>query len=119
MGVMDRYSKIYLSLVLCISNIKVCTGIGENWSERNCFDYCATKVDGNGNGMEIEICGPDCLSHEQTMTRKVVETFKMTLQYDNSVTEIGMELYGYLMTGIFVIGLTLATLLPATSKIFF
>ena len=68
--------------------------------------------------LEIGDCNPDCLSHEQTMTRKVVETFKMTLQYDNSVTLIGMKVYGYLITGIFIIGLTLATLLPATSKIF-
>ena len=69
--------------------------------------------------LEGGICGPDCLSHEQTMIWKVAETLKMTLQYDNSVTEIGMKVYGYLITGIFITGLTLATLLPATSKIFF
>ena len=97
---MNRYSKM-LSLIYYISN----------------FQYCATKVDGNGNLLEFGYCNPDCLSHEQTMVWKVAETLKMTLQYDNSVIDIGMKVYGYLMTGIFIIGLILATLLPATSKI--
>ena len=115
MGVFGRYSKI-LSLTSLISNIQACTKVG---NEETCYQYCATKVDGNGNVLDWGYCGPDCLSHEQTMIWKVAETLKMTVQYDNSVTEIGMKVYGYLITGIFIIGLTLATLLPATSKIFF
>lgn len=67
--------------------------------------------------MESGICGSECLSHEQTMIWNIAETLKITLQYDNSVIDIGMKVYGYLITGIFIIGLILTTLLPATSKI--
>ena len=90
-----------LSLTYYISNIQ----------------QCATKVDGNGNGLEFGYCGSECLSHQQTMIWNIAETLKITLQYDNSVIDIGMKVYGYLITGISIIGLILATLLPATSKI--
>ena len=53
------------------------------------------------------------------MIWNIAETLKITLQYDNSVIDIGMKVYGYLLTGIFIIGLILTTLLPATSKVFF
>ena len=48
----------------------------------------------------------------------MAETLKMTLQFDNSVIKIGMKVYGFLMTGIFIIGLILTIVLPATSKVF-
>ena len=80
------------------------------------IQYCATKVDENGNILEYGRCNPNCLSHEQTMIWKEAEKLQMTLQYDNSVIEIGIKMYGSLLTGIFIIGLFLTTLLPATSE---
>ena len=82
------------------------------------IQFCAFKLDENGNALEFDICGPECLSHEQTMIWKMAETLKMTLQFDNSVIKIGMKVYGFLMTGIFIIGLILTIVLPATSKVF-
>ena len=80
---------------------------------------CATKVDENGT--EIDnfwgYCDPNCLTHEETKSWKKDETFKMTLQYKNTVFWPGLELYGYLLASIVLLGLLLTTLLPAIGKL--
>ena len=46
------------------------------------------------------------------------ETFKMTLQYDNTdALWTGLELYGNLLVGILIVGLILTTFIPAMGKI--
>ena len=61
-------------------------------------------------------CGPDCPTHEETVTWTTDETFKMTLQYNNSVLFSGLELYGILLAGIFICGLMIV-LVPVLGKI--
>ena len=82
-----------------------------------CSDgYCATKVDEHGDLLEAGVCGSECSSNEETRIWKKANTLKLTLQSDNySVIEIWIKVYGFLLTGIFIIGLILTTLLPAMS----
>ena len=44
------------------------------------------------------------------------ETFKMRLEFDNTLLKKGMELYGFLLAGILICGLT-TVLVPAMGKI--
>ena len=83
------------------------------------YSWCATKVEENGFSTDYGFCGPDCLTHEEAKRNwKTDETFKMTLQYDNSdLLWAGLQLYGNLLAGILSIGLALTTLLPAIGKI--
>ena len=46
----------------------------------------------------------------------IKDNFTMTLQYDNAALWTGLELYGYLLAGISVVGLVLTTFLPAIGK---
>ena len=78
--------------------------------------YCATKLDEHGDLLESGVCGSECMSDAETRIWKKADTLKLTLQYDNySVIEIWIKVYGFLLTGIFIIGLILTTLLPAMS----
>ena len=78
--------------------------------------YCATKLDEHGDVLEAGVCGSECMSDAETRIWKKADTLKLTLQYDNySVIEILIKVYGFLLTGIFIIGLILTTLLPAMS----
>ena len=84
---------------------------------------CATKTDENeryvsGSGF-WGYCGPECLTHEEAINNpwSTDETVQMTLQYDNTALWTGLELYGYLLTGILIVGLILTTVLPAFGKI--
>ena len=54
-------------------------------------------------------CGPDCPTHEETLTWRKDETAKVTLQYSNSALWVGLDLYGSLLLGIFILGLILTT----------
>ena len=60
-------------------------------------------------------CGPDCPTHEETMTWSTDTTVKMTLTYDNTNLLIGLMLYGYLLAGIITCGLVIV-LVPAIGK---
>ena len=85
-------------------------------------NWCATKVDENQNYVTgfWGDCGPDCSTHKETMKNQWQrdENFTMTLQYDNTALwSGGLELYGKLLAGILVCGLSLTTLLPALGKI--
>ena len=85
--------------------------------------WCPTEVDKDGvfqgdpnQGVDPwGICGPDCPTHEETLTWTTDETFKMTLQYDNTLLKEGIELYGILLAGISICGLMII-LVPATGK---
>ena len=79
------------------------------------FQFCATEVDVDGIVTKLGYCGSECLSHAQVMNWKIAQTLKIILQYDNSLFETGMMVYGYLLTGVSIIGLILTTFLPATS----
>ena len=61
-------------------------------------------------------CGPDCPTHEETLAWNTDTTLKMTLQYDKTVLFSGLKLYGMLLAGILICGLTIV-LLPALGKI--
>ena len=63
-----------------------------------------------------DFCGPDCLTHEETVTWTTDETFKMTLQYDNRLLKEGIELYGILLAGISICGLMIIVV-PVMGKI--
>ena len=81
---------------------------------------CSTKTDENGFHVDQEgnvgNCGPDCPTHEETLTWTTDETFKMTLQYDNTLLKEGIELYGILLAGISICGLMII-LVPVMGKI--
>ena len=81
--------------------------------------YCPTKVDENGvETGSWGYCGPDCRSHEETVTWEKEESIKMTLQYDNSVNlRTWLKIYGYLLSGVVLVGLILTMLIPAMGKI--
>ena len=87
--------------------------------------WCATDVDKvgifHGNPMNWYdfwgFCGPDCLTHEETMTWKKDETVKVTLQYNNPAFWAGLELYGIILPWIVFIGLILTIILPITGKV--
>ena len=80
---------------------------------------CPTQVDEKGvETGSWGYCGPDCRSHEETVTWEKEESIKMTLQYDNTVDlRIGLEIYGYLLSGVVLVGLILTMLIPAMGKI--
>ena len=82
--------------------------------------WCPTKITNgeNGNGNEIGLCEPDCPTHQKVLSNlwKQDETFKMTLQYENSVLMKGIQLHVKLLFGILIVGLILTTLLPAIRK---
>ena len=94
------------------------------------FDYydiqtwCATQVDKDGifQGEPIDFydpwgnCGPDCPTHEETLSWTTDETFKMTVQYDKTALFGGLKLYGILLACIFIIGLMII-LVPAMGNI--
>ena len=94
------------------------------------FDYydiqtwCPTEVDKDGifQGEPIDFydpwgnCGPDCPTHEETLSWTTDETFKMTVQYGNAVLSSGLKLYGILLVGSFICGLMII-LVTATGKI--
>ena len=61
-------------------------------------------------------CGSDCPTHEETLAWNTDTTLKMTLQYDKTVLFSGLKLYGMLLAGILICGLTIV-LLPALGKI--
>ena len=79
--------------------------------------WCATEVDkdgifqGNPNDLEDPwgFCGPDCPTHEETLTWRKDETAKVTLQYSNSDPWVGLELYGSVIHWIVLLGLILTT----------
>ena len=87
--------------------------------------WCATEVDKVGifHGNPINwydfwgFCGPDCLTHEETMTWKKDETVKVTLQYNNPAFLAGLELYGIILPWISFLGLILTTGLPMTGRV--
>ena len=56
-------------------------------------------------------CGPDCVMHEDTMSWRKDEMMmaKVALQYSNSALWVGLDLYGSLLLGIFILGLILTT----------
>ena len=82
---------------------------------------CATKTDENEGYVSgfWGYCGPDCLTHEEAINNPwfTDETVQMTLQYYNTALWTGLKLYGYLLTGILIVGLILTTVLPAFGKI--
>ena len=61
-------------------------------------------------------CGPDCPTHEETLTWRKDETVKMTLTYSIPALRIGLELYGYILLWIFVLGLILTIFTPILGK---
>ena len=70
--------------------------------------WCATAVDEDREvWSKWGYCGPDCLTHEETLIWRKDETVKMTLQYktDTGVLWTGLEWYGKLLAGI--LGVTL------------
>ena len=87
--------------------------------------WCATEVDKVGifHGNPINwydfwgFCGPDCLTHEETMTWKKDETVKVTLQYNNPAFRAGLELYGIILPWIVFLGLILTVILPMTGRV--
>ena len=58
-------------------------------------------------------CGPDCATHNESISWSADETFKTTLQYDNSLMKFGLELYGVLFAGILICGLMIVLVLAA------
>ena len=90
---------------------------------QNLQTRCATEVDKDGilQGQFLILddpwgfCGPDCPTHEETVTWNTDETFKMTLTYNNPLLFSGLELYGTLLAGIFICGLMIV-LVPAMGK---
>ena len=55
-------------------------------------------------------CGPDCPTHEETLTWRKDETAKVTLQYSNSALWwVGVELYDSVVPWIVLLGLFLTT----------
>ena len=64
-------------------------------------------------------CPPDCLTHNEAMRNnwKTDETFKMTLQYDNSILLTGLQFYVKLFFGILSFSLILTTVLTSIGKI--
>ena len=87
--------------------------------------WCATEVDkdgifqGNPGYWEDPwgFCGPDCPTHEETLTWRKDETAKVTLQFSNSALWVGLELYGGVLPWIFILGLILTTVLPILGKV--
>ena len=61
-------------------------------------------------------CGPDCPTHEETLTWSKDETVKVTLTYSNPALRIGLELYGAILLWIFVLGLILTIFTPILGK---
>ena len=59
--------------------------------------------------MWLDLCGVDCQTHEEALTWRTDETFKMTLQYDNKALWVGLELYGHILLWISLIILILTT----------
>ena len=79
--------------------------------------WCATEVDKDGvTGVTLGYCGPDCPTHEETLTWSKDETVKVTLQYNNPALRIGLELYGAILLWIFVLGLILTIFTPILGK---
>ena len=76
--------------------------------------WCATEVDKDGiiatleqDGNNWGFCDPDCPTHEESLTWRKDETFKMTLQYDNPLLWTGLEFYGILFAIILLYSLIL------------
>ena len=87
--------------------------------------WCATEVDQDGifqgNPYNFEkpkwgFCGPDCPTHEETLTWSKDETVKVTLTYSNPALMVGLELYGAILLWIFVLGLILTIFTPILGK---
>ena len=86
--------------------------------------WCATEVDQDGifqgdpgDGDDPwGFCGPDCPTHEETLTWSKDETVKVTLTYSNPALRIGLELYGAILLWIFVLGLILTIFTPILGK---
>ena len=79
---------------------------------------CATEVDKDGWSVgRLWYCGSDCQTHEEALTWRTDETFKMTLQYDNKALWTGLELYGCILLWIFPIGLILTIGVPIAGKV--
>ena len=91
----------------------------EDTSEKFSKSICSTKNDEKGVWIwgYGGICGPDCLTHEEAMTWRKDESFKMSLQFHNDPLWTGLELYGKLLAGIFIYASVLTTLISAIGKI--
>ena len=79
-------------------------------------DWCATKVDENGEAKILGVCGPDCPLHPDDNIRHLEDkTLKVSLQYTNTELIMNMiNVYSFLITGILILFLFLTILLPAT-----
>ena len=62
-------------------------------------------------------CGPDCPTHEETLTWRKDETVKVTLQYYNPLLWTGLKFYGILFAGILLYSLILAAVLSAIGTV--
>ena len=80
------------------------------------FNWCPAEVDQDRVMVTWGLCGPDCPTHEETLTWSKDETVKVTLHYNNPALRVGMELYGAILLWIFVLGLILTIFTPILGK---
>ena len=74
-------------------------------------------MDENGNVLRDGVCGPECLTHEDTLNWLKDETLKMTLQYNhNPVLMAGLEWYGILSSCFLLYSVILTASITAIGK---
>ena len=87
--------------------------------------WCATEVDKDGifqgdPGVWEDpwgFCGPDCPTHEETLTWRKDETVKVTLHYYNPLLWTGLKFYGILSSCLLLYSLILTAVLSAIGTI--
>ena len=90
--------------------------------------WCATEVDKDGifqgdrltSNEQWGYCGPDCPTHEETMTWRKDKTIKMTLHYHDHTTDAlwaGLEWYLWSLLPISFLGLLFTTAMPILGKV--